>query len=286
MRKAVLLLLTVNRYCFQLFYGFCRFLFYFAAMRVPVSVVIITHNEALRISPVLAAVSWADEIVVVDSGSSDATVEICLKAGARVVQQDFSGFGQQKQLGVDRAQHDWILSLDADEVLSVETAAHVRQLLEKGPDRQAYFIRRQLIFLNKKFRFGRESRDYQLRFFNRRMARWNEKQVHEGLEFSGKAGVLKGRVDHYSYPDLASYLAKFNRYTDLAAAGLVSGNKSRSPCLLALSFPWNLFKIYWLDGNFLNGFAGFIWSVLSSAYPLVKYAKAIEKRAGFVKAQQ
>lgn len=241
------------------------------------SVVIIAYNEGHRIEPLLQSIQGADEVIVVDSNSSDNTAELAAKYGAKVIQQAFLGFGQQKQLGVDAAKNDWIFSLDADEVPDKTCWNHVNELSQHEPKLKAWYIKRHLVFMGKAFRYGRESRDKQLRFFDRRVAHWTTPEVHEKVDYSGETGMLHGTVAHTSYDSIANYLGKFNRYTSLAAEDLKKRGKSRSALMNMLSVPINFFKFYFLQLNFLNGYPGFCWSLFSSIYTLVKYSKASEE---------
>lgn len=241
------------------------------------SVVIITWNEEKRIEALLASVRHASEIVVVDSMSTDGTVALCEKYGARVISNPFEGYGEQKQKGVDAAQNDWILSLDADEVPDEKCWEHLRELCINEPEIKAWRLKRQLVFMGRVFRYGSEANDRQLRFFDRRHARWNTPPVHEKVVYDGPTGDLQGNVAHESYGSLDNYFGKFNRYTSLAADQLHARNKRRSSFVKALGVPMVFFRFYFLKGNIMNGYAGFCWSLFSSLYTLVKYSKADER---------
>ena len=239
------------------------------------SVVIIAYNEAHRLEKLLSSIQGADEVILIDSMSTDATEAVAKKWGAKVMQKAFVGFGQQKQFGVEQASNDWILSLDADEVPESEFWSQLQKLNPES-DTNVYAIRRQLVFMGKVFRFGKESRDEQVRFFHRQHAHWSTPEVHEKIIFNGPKKQLTGKVAHYSFESLANYIGKFNRYTSLAADELIKKKKSRSPFLNGLLIPFNFFKFYVIQGNWLNGYPGFCWSLLSSVYPFVKHAKAHE----------
>jgi len=241
------------------------------------SVVIIAFNEAHRMEPLLKSIRGADEVIVVDSMSTDQTAELAKSYGAKVIQQEFLGFGQQKQCGVDAAQNDWVFSLDADEVPDDTCWNALHDLCKNEPSTKAWFIQRHLVFMGKAFKYGREARDKQLRFFDRRTATWSTPEVHEKVLYDGKTDILPGSVAHTSYDSIANYLDKFNRYTSLPADELNKRGKSRSKLMNMLGVPINFFKFYILQLNLLNGYAGFCWSVFSSIYTLVKYSKAAEK---------
>jgi len=238
-----------------------------------ISAVLITRNEAHIIGKTLEALQWCDEILVVDSGSTDGTLEICREKGSRILDYPFVGFGLQKQYAVSQAKHDWVLSIDADEVLSTGLQAEIKKTME-SPAHEGYFLKRRLVFLGKEFRYGRESREYHLRLFNRRYGNFDSAKVHEKLVLSGSTHKLKNILYHYSYPDLSLYFHKFNKYTDVAALDLIEKQKSRSTLGIVLSFPFNFFKHWIVQGNIRNGYAGWLWSLLSALYPVVKYTKA------------
>ncbi|MHB1277167.1 MAG: glycosyltransferase [Bacteroidia bacterium] len=248
---------------------------YITAMKF--SVVIITHNEAHRVEELLKKIPDVDEILVVDSFSTDGTAALCEKYGARVIQQHFLGFGQQKQLGVDAAKNDWIFSLDADEIPDEKCWEHIASLMREEPSVKGWYLKRHLVFMGRSFHYGKESRDKQLRFFDRRQMGWNAASVHESIEYQGKKAVLEGTVAHKSYDSLDNYFGKFNRYTSLAAEDLVRRKKYKSVFSNMAGVPFNFIKIYFLQLNFLNGYPGYCWSVFSSMYSLVKYSKAKER---------
>ena len=147
----------------------------------PVSAVLITRNEAGIIRPTLEAVRWCDEIIIVDSGSTDNTLEICTEFGAKCYVREFQGFGPQKQYAVSLASHDWVLCLDADEVLSIALQQDIQTIM-KAPQADGYRLRRTLVFMDTVFKYGRESREYHLRLFNRNKGNFNSAQVHEKVE--------------------------------------------------------------------------------------------------------
>lgn len=241
----------------------------------PVSAVIITFNEASIIESCINALKWCDEIIVVDSGSTDNTVELCKQAGCKVIHQPFLGFGAQKRFAVEQASNHWVLNIDADEICTPELQKEIQSLLQTQPSADAYEIPRQLFFLGKAFRFGRESKQYQTRLFDKTKANFNTAEVHEKVEAKSKE-KLKNILLHYSYQNLSHYFDKFNTYTTKGAQVLKEKGKKRPPLLIIAFYPWYFFKFYILERNFMNGFAGFVWSVLSSHYVFVKYTKRYE----------
>ena len=243
-------------------------------MKRPVSAVIITLNEEHAIERCLAALRWCDEVVVVDSGSTDRTAEICRGHGCRVEQRAFDGFGPQKRWGVGRALHDWVLNVDADEVISDELRDEMlRELSADELPWEGFLVPRTMVFLGKEFRHGSEHHAPSLRLFDRRRGNFTPARLHERAEVAGRTKLLSGRMLHYSYRDLHQYFEKFNRYTTAAAEELFREGKHKSAWGVFLALPVNFLKHALVRGNLLNGYPGLVWSVLSSFSPLVKYLK-------------
>jgi glycosyltransferase involved in cell wall biosynthesis len=248
-----------------------------SAPRHPVSAVIITLNEAANIERCLASVRWCDEIIVVDSGSSDATAEIAGHRGCRVSIRPFTGYGEQKQFAVGQASHDWVLSIDADEVITPALRDELCALLEKGSEDVAGVeIPRTLVFLGREFRHGAEHASPLLRMFRRSRGGFTAAAVHESIEVNGPVTCCRAEMLHYSYVSIEQYLQKFNAYTSAAARMLHAEGRRASAAAIALAFPFGFFRQYILRGNFLNGYPGFLWAFLSAVYPVVKYAKLRE----------
>ena len=244
-------------------------------MSIKISCVIITLNEEENIRRSLTAVTWCDEIIVVDSGSDDKTIEICNELGCKVYYKDFDGYGEQKRYAVSLANNDWVLNIDADEVVSDELKNEIvnlfsaEKLLYKG-----FALPRQLIFLGKKFEFGKEIKEYYIRLFNKRFGDFSKDEVHEKLELNGEVKKLKGVFYHYSYKNIEQYFKKFNSYTTEAATVLYNaGNRGRKPLAIVFGFPVYFMKNYIVNRNFLNGIPGFLWALFSSLYPVIKYFK-------------
>lgn len=250
------------------------------------SVVVITRNEASRIKACLEAVRWADEIIVVDSGSTDGTVQIATNLGARVVHHDFAGYGAQKNVAVSLATASWVLSIDADEIVTEALSISIRRVIMSPEELTgkkhnssgeilpaAYRFRRRFVFLGKVFRHGSDSVDHPIRLFRRTKARFSDDLVHESLIVDGPIAEIDGEMLHHSYETLSQYFQKFDRYTDLAAEQLFAKNSRRNSLLTALLQPLYFVRHYILGGHILNGWHGFIWSIFSSWYPVVKIAK-------------
>lgn len=245
------------------------------------SIAFITLNEAANLPRTLASIGFADEIVVVDSGSTDGTQALARQAGARVVEEPWRGFAGQKNFAIAQCSGEWILSLDADEEVSPALAAEIRALLHADPGCAAYKIPRLNHFLGQPLRHGGYWPDPKLRLFRRGAAHFRERMVHETMEVTGEGriGQLKGPLLHHCYPTLDEYIEHMNRYSTAAAQQLVADG--RAPRALATLFvqtianPVATFLYnYIVRLGFLDGFAGLLQHLNHSAYIQWKYAKA------------
>ena len=240
-----------------------------------VSAVLIAYNEASIIEETLKALVWCDEIVVVDSGSRDNSQQIYDKYKCRVFTRSFDGFGTQKNYAFLQAQNDWILSIDADEVLSKELQDEIQNKMQQNNiSESAFNLPRTLIFLKK--RINSETKKPCLRLFNKTKGGVTLEKVHEKVRVEGEVGTFKNEMLHYSYRNIQDYFNKFNYYTTLAAETYLKNGRSKSKFMIMIRLPITFIHLYLIRGCFLNGFAGFVWSIFSSFYPLVKYIKLVE----------
>ena len=247
---------------------------------MPLSVVLITHNAAAQLADGLASVAFADEVLVVDSGSSDGTAELAARYGARVVQKEWMGFGRQKQFAVEQAAHDWVLCLDADERVSPELAASLVRALQ-APASPVYRMARRNRFLGRWLRHGEGYPDWSVRLFDRREARWSDDPVHEKVLFAVTPGTLEGDLLHESAEDIGRYLEKQNRYTTLAAEELHRRGKRAGMAELMLSPLVRFIKFYVLRLGFLDGLPGLAHISVGCMNSFMKYAKLAElQKAG------
>jgi len=242
---------------------------------VNVSAVIITHNEAVNIRRTLGQLWWCNEIIVVDSFSTDNTVEVCRQYGCKVFQKAFEGYGAQKQYAVSLAKNDWVLCIDADEVLTDSLVDEIRKEMVQ-PTAQGYLIPMRFVFMGKQFKFGKESWRYFMRLFNKQNGNFNYRKVHEKIELDGNTKKLKNNILHYSYRDVSQYFDKFNRYSSYGAEMSYEKGKKRSLALVVVAIPLNFIKYYFIERNFMNGISGFYWSVFNAFYHFVKYIKLRE----------
>src|SRR3990172_1029152 len=213
-------------------------------MPVPVSVVMITKDEERNVRAALDSVSFADEIVVVDSFSSDGTVGICRQYTDRVYQEKWRGFSGQKTRAVGLAGNDWVFVLDADERVTPELAAEIRGLMEDGPDRAGYNCPRRNHFMGREIKFGGWYPDYSVRLFDRRRGLFKERAVHEAVELDGEAGYLKNPMLHFTYDGVSDYLSRMDRYASLAAEELRKAGTKAGAADLLLRPPFTFFKMY------------------------------------------
>lgn len=248
------------------------------APRQPLSVAIITLNAESQLAECLASAAFADEILVVDSGSMDGTVALATAMGARIAHQDWLGYGPQKQFAVTAAHHDWVLCLDADERVTPELRQAIERELE-APHHQAYRFARCNRFLGRYLRHGEGYPDWSLRLFHRRHGRWSDDPVHEKVIPDGSVGTLAGDLLHDSAESLATYLAKQNRYTTLAAdAALAAGCRS-DPVKLMISPLVRFFKFFVLRQGFRDGLPGLVHIAIGCFNSFTKYAKMLERQS-------
>jgi len=237
------------------------------------SVVIITKNEEHNIRRCLDSVKWADEIIVVDSQSTDKTVEIVKEYGAKIFSPEWRGYGPAKQEGVKKATGEWILSIDADEEVTLELAEEIKKTLAAENSYNGYLINRHTNFLGKWINHCGWYPDYLLRLFRKGSGSFNNAVIHEKIEINGKTRKLKAELLHYSYSNLETYLSRFNRYTTLGAeAAFEKGKKASNFDIVFRPFVSFIDHFITRQG-FQDGLEGFIISVLSSVAVMVKYVK-------------
>jgi glycosyltransferase involved in cell wall biosynthesis len=241
-----------------------------------VSVTIITLNEADHIAAAIDSVAWADEVIVVDSGSTDGTLEIARRTRARVEARPWPGYVEQKNYAASLARNEWILSLDADERIPLELATEIQLTLERGPAVQAYRIPRVTFHLGRWIRTTDFYPDFQTRLYDRRVARWRGRYVHESVACDGAVGRMRHEIEHYSYRDLADHLDRINHYTTLAARQMRENGRRSSALHLVAHPPAAFLRNYILRRGFLDGTAGLLISLVNSYAVFLKFAKLWE----------
>jgi glycosyltransferase involved in cell wall biosynthesis len=243
---------------------------------VKLTVTVITRNEAAHIAAALDSVSWADEIVVVDSHSTDDTVETARRLATRVEVREWPGYSAQKNYAAGLASNDWILSLDADERVTPALAEEIRALLAAGPTLRGYRMRRMTWYLGRWIRTTDWYPDYQLRLYDRRAARWNGRRVHESVKMDGVPGTLRHALQHYAYRDISHHLTTIDRYTTLAAEQWMAEGRRTNAGELAIHPPLAFLRNYVVRGGFRDAVPGLLVSILNSYYVFLKLAKLWE----------
>jgi len=239
------------------------------------SVILIAKDEEACIARALRSVEWADEIVVVDSGSTDRTVDIAREFGAKVtVAADWPGFGAQKNRALDLATGDWVLSLDADEWLTDATADAIRRVIgADGAGVAAYRLPRRSSFCGRFMRHSGWWPDYVVRLFRRGRARFSDDIVHERLIVEGPVGTLREPIMHETYTDLEDMLGKMNRYSTLTAQQLRQAGKSGGLGEAIARSAWAFLRTYVFRAGFLDGREGFMLAVAIAEVTYYRYAK-------------
>jgi glycosyltransferase involved in cell wall biosynthesis len=240
------------------------------------SVTIITLNEAAHLPALIESVSWADEILVVDAGSTDDTVAIARRLATRVEVREWPGYAAQKNAAAALARHDWILSLDADERVGPELADSLQAWRAAVPQAAGYRMPRVSWYLGRWLRSTDWYPDYQLRLYDRRRGAWQATRVHESVRVEGEPALLAGEILHYPYADVSDHLRRIDAYTSLAALDLRDRGRSAGALALLAHPPAAFLRNYLLRGGFRDGRAGLAVSLLNSLYVLLKYVKLLE----------
>lgn len=241
-----------------------------------VSVTIITLNEAEHIAAAIESARWADEVLVVDCGSTDGTVDLARNSGARVLRREWSGYVDQKNFAAERASNDWIFSLDADERVTPALAAEIRALLATEPPLRGYRLPRVAYHLGRWIRTTDFYPDYQTRLYDRRAARWRGNYVHESVAVDGPAGRLHSELEHYSFRNLRDQLDRINHYTTLAARQMHESGRRSGPLHLLVHPPAAFLRNYLLRRGILDGTAGLTISLMNAYSVFLKFAKLWE----------
>ena len=243
----------------------------------PLSVVIIARNEEKNIRRCLQSVAWASEIVLVDSGSDDGTVEIAREFNVNVIDRPFTGYGPAKKEAVNNATSDWILSIDADEEVSPRLKDEITNILaDENVQCAGYFVRRKTLFLGRWIKHCGWYPDYILRLFRKSHGDFNEAVVHEKVVLSGATGHLKGELLHYSYPSLEDYLRKSNWYTTLGANEAFKKGIRAGWFDIVIKPILSFISHYIVRQGFRDGLEGFMVSALSAVAVMNKYTKLRE----------
>ncbi|PRY16172.1 glycosyltransferase involved in cell wall biosynthesis [Pontibacter ummariensis] len=238
-----------------------------------VSAIIICKNEEQHIAGAIASLSWADEVLVVDSYSTDNTLQIAATYPVRLLQHAFENYSRQRNWALSQASQPWVLMLDADERIPGDLQAEITALLQSEPAHAAYRIFRKNFFMGKRVRFSGWRHDGVVRLFDRRRCQYSDKNVHEELIIPGTVGQLKHRMLHYTYKNLPHYLEKWDQYTWLSAKDKAKKTKHVTLFHLALK-PWVRFvRQYFFKLGILDGRVGFVIASLSAGSVFMRYLK-------------
>lgn len=242
-------------------------------IKMRVSVITITRNEAHNIADCLRSVAWADELVVVDAESDDGTAEIAREFTDKVYVVPWRGYSEAKSFALEKCTGDWVLWLDADERVPGALAEEIREVLAREPKVEGYEIPRLAFFLGRWIRHGGWYPGYVLRLFKRGCGRFSGDPVHEGVLLQGRRGRLKNHLLHYTDLTLEHYLDKLNRYTTLSAQLAVARGKKAGLWLMLLRPLHTFARMYFFKAGFLDGIQGFMLALLSAGHTFTKYAK-------------
>ncbi len=239
----------------------------------PISATIITLNEAANIARAIRSLSCAEEILVVDSGSTDRTREIAASLGARVIVHPWEGFAAQKNFAVDQARFDWVLSLDADEELNEEAQTSIQRWKASEPRASGYQLARRAQYLGRWILHSGWYPDYKLRLFDRRKGRWLGAYVHEAVVVTGPVETLPGEILHYTCDSLAQHRERIEFYTDLAAKEMLERGEQAGWLSRLLVPAWTFLRTYFLRLGILDGIPGFLIAWMAARYVRRKYVK-------------
>jgi len=239
-----------------------------------ISATIIARDEERNIARAIESLRCCDEIVVVDSGSVDRTVEIATELNARVIESPWRGYAGQKNYAATQAAHDWILSIDADEALSEALEADLWLLKKHGPRYDAYTMPRLAQYMGKWILHSGWHPDRKVRLYHRNHGQWVGDYVHESVTMTGSVGHLESNLLHYTCQSFAEHLRTMDRYTTLAAEELVARKKEITVRRLLFDPLWTLFRSYVLQRGFLDGPEGVAIAYMAALYTFLKYAKA------------
>jgi len=246
------------------------------------SAVIITYNEADRIEDCIRSLSFCDEVLVVDSHSTDRTRELATALGARVIERDWPGYRSQKEFALREAAGDFVLCLDADERVTPDLRREIEQLREAGfPQHAGWNMPTLLHYFGRFLRHGLAYPDRRLRLVDRRRGKWGGEEIHEHLDVTGSIGQLQGALEHYAYRSLSHQIAKLERYADLMArAKYARGQRSGLVKMIFRSF-WRFFSGFVLRLGFLDGWRGLVLSLVEANYVRQKYLKLFLLSRGY-----
>lgn len=243
--------------------------------KIPISVAIITLNEEKNIKRAIASCDWASEVIIYDSGSTDQTVDIAHKMGAKVIKGEWLGFGPSKRHVSEQAQYDWIFSLDADEELTEELKAEIKEQWINLEPNTAYRVPRISFYLGRWIRFGGWYPDYQIRLFNRKSSMWNSEKVHEKIEAKNYQNLLSN-LNHYVFKNIEHQVQTNNKYSSLLAEKLFQSGRAFSYFHFLTKPLVKFIECYIYKLGFLDGWAGFVIAINAAHSVFMKWSKLKE----------
>jgi glycosyltransferase involved in cell wall biosynthesis len=243
----------------------------------PISATIIACNEAANLPRALRSLACADEIVVVDSGSTDATPELAASLGARVIKHPWLGYAAQKNFAVNQAQHEWILSLDADEEFDDAAQAAIRSWKDSNPSADGYRFARRARYLGRWILHGGWYPDYKVRLFDRRKGCWHGDYVHESVAVRGRVETMPGEILHYTCDTLAEHLERIEHYTGLAAQEMLERGENVNALHRWCDPLWIFFHTYFIRLGVLDGRQGYLIARMAARYVTRKYERLAER---------
>ncbi len=247
---------------------------------MPISVSIICYNEEKKIKRCLESVKWADEIVVLDSYSNDATLDICREYTDKIHQHKFDGHIEQKNRAIDLCANDWVFCIDADEVVSDELKKSILGIDIKNTKYMGFEIPRHVFYLGKWINHGGWYPDYKIRFFNRTSGRWGGINPHDTVIVNGNVSRLGGDLLHYSYENISAHLSQVDKFTNIMSLEYEKLGKIPSVINLTIRPFFKFIKSYFLKLGFLDGKRGFIIAIIASFYVFMKFVKLFERKIG------
>jgi glycosyltransferase involved in cell wall biosynthesis len=238
------------------------------------SACIITFNEADRIERCVQALSICDEVIVVDSHSTDGTREIAVSAGARVIERDWPGYRSQKQFATDSAKNDWVLCVDADEIVTAELQREIQALQARGfGDARGYSVPRLTAYFGGFLRHGNAWPDRKIRLYHRDFARWVGYEVHEKIAVTGPIGKLQAHLEHFAYRDLNDHLSRVDRYARLMAEEMYKAGRRCSALAILLHPCWRFLRGMLIKRGVLDGWRGWLFHFVEAGYVRRKYLR-------------
>ncbi|HIC91363.1 MAG TPA: glycosyltransferase family 2 protein [Syntrophaceae bacterium] len=240
------------------------------------SVTIITYNEGKDIRDCLESVKWADEIIIVDSFSTDKTVDICEEYTDKIYKEEWKGYASQKNSAIDKAKSDWILSIDADEKVPNPLKEEIFSVLSSPNKKEGYFIARKNFFCGRWIKHGGWYPDYTMRLFRKGKGRFPVREVHESAVVTGATGYLTNPLEHYTYQSVSDFLQRMNQYSSLSAQEYFHKGKRAKLIQIIFGPIFTFIRMYIIQRGFLDGYLGLLLSVLYSYYTFTKYAKLKE----------